>query len=169
MPPCFLPLGAVPPLLPLSEASARRLAEAGAATHAGEQQRAEQSASRVATHAGSRNARPSPPPSVRWASAAPSPGGHGRRGPLLLPRSVARAVAMACARRREQRRGRGRVSCVGRSGGEAARRRGGAGAPRSAAGLAAERGREEGRGRREVDLTCGPHMSGPRQHHTLTV
>ena len=55
--PCFLPLGAALPLLPLSEASARRLAEAGAATHAGEQQRAEQSAGRAATHAGSRNAR----------------------------------------------------------------------------------------------------------------
>ena len=35
-----------------------------------------------------------------------------------------------------------------------------------------EQWRREGDGmrrKREVDLTCGPHMSGPRQRHTLTV
>ena len=130
----------------------RWLAEAGAATHAGKQQRAEQSASRVATHAGSRNARPSPPPSVRWASAAPSPGGHGRRDPLLLPRSVARAVAMECA----QRRGRGRVSCAGRS----------SAAPRWSRGPAAGGG--EGPGGRQRREGGGPDMWAPHVRSTST-
>ena len=112
-------------------------------------------------HAGSpRQGQPPTPASSRGRSRAragwpPTPD-TGMRGPPLLPRSVARAVAMACAQRREWRRGRGRVSCAGRS----------SAAPRWSRGPAAGGG--EGPGGRQRREGGGPDMWAPYIKSTST-